>query len=78
MCKEIPTGGIINTLCTLPLALLIFSYLSIGPCDFVDDVCEDNILVVCVAAHLLPLRVLSQTNIIAEEGMADTGRGLVG
>ena len=48
-------------------------YLSIGPCDFVDDVCEDNILVVCVSAHLLPLGILSQTNIISEEGVADAG-----
>ena len=53
-------------------------YLAIGPCDFVDDVCKDNILVVCVAAHFLPLRVLSQSNIVAEEGVADTGGGLVG
>ena len=48
-------------------------YLAIGPCDFVDDVCKDNILVVCVSAHLLPLGILSQTNIISEERVADAG-----
>ena len=48
-----------------------YFYLAIGPCDFVDDVCKDNILVVSVSAHLLPLRILSQTNIISEEGVAD-------
>ena len=50
-------------------------YLSTGPCDFVDDVCEDNILVVCVAAHFLPLGILSQANIISKEGVADATVG---
>ena len=56
--------------------LFIF-YLAVGPCDFVDDVGKDHILVVCVAAHLFPLRILTQANVISKEGVADTERGLV-
>ena len=35
------------------------SYLSSCSCNFVDDVSEDNILIIGVAAHLPPLRILS-------------------
>ena len=55
--------------------LFIF-YLAVGPCDFVDDVGKDHILVVCVAAHLFPLRILTQANVISKEGVADTERGV--
>ena len=53
-----------------------FFYLAVGPCDFVDDVGKDHILVVCVAAHLFPLRILTQANVISKEGVADTERGV--
>ena len=52
--------------------------LSVGPGDLVDDVGEHDVLVVGVAAHLLPLRVLPQADVVAEEGVADAGQGLVG
>ena len=55
--------------------LFIF-YLAVGPCDFVDDVGKDHILVVCVATHLFPLRILTQANVISKEGVADTERGV--
>ena len=51
-------------------------YLAVGPCDFVDDVGKDHILVVCVATHLFPLRILTQANVISKEGVADTERGV--
>ena len=51
-------------------------YLAVGPCDFVDDVGKDHILVVCVATHLFPLRILTQPNVISKEGVADTERGV--
>ena len=54
----------------------LFFYLAVGPCDFVDDVGKDHILVVCVATHLFPLRILTQPNVISKEGVADTERGV--
>ena len=47
--------------------------LSVGPGDLVDDVGEDDVLVVGVGAHLLPLRVLPQADVVTKEGVADAG-----
>ncbi len=51
------------------------AHLPTGSGDLVDDVHEDDILVVGVRAHLLPLRVLAEADIVAEEGMADAEVG---
>ena len=51
--------------------MLILYYLSISPCDFVDDVGKHDILVVCVGAQFLPLRVLAESNVVSEKWVAD-------
>ena len=57
---------------------LILYYLSISPGDFVDDVGKHDILVVCVGAQFLPLRVLAESNVVSEKWVADAVGGLVG
>ena len=51
--------------------MLILYYLSISPGDFVDDVGKHDILVVCVGAQFLPLRVLAESNVVSEKWVAD-------
>jgi len=54
-------------------------HLAAGPRDFVDDVSKDDILVIRLWADALPLRILSQADIVPQEGVADTAnKGLVG
>ena len=55
--------------------MLILYYLSISPGDFVDDVGKHDILVVCVRAQFLPLRVLAESNVVSEKRVADAVGG---
>ena len=48
------------------------SNLSSSSCYFVNDVGEDNVLVISIRTHFLPLRILSESDIVAKEGVADT------
>ena len=48
------------------------SNLSSSSCYFVNDVGEDNVLVISIRTHFLPLRILSESDIVAEEGVTDT------
>ena len=52
-------------------------YLSACPGYFVNDVSEDDILIICVAAHFLPLWVLPQSDIVTQERVANAGKVLV-
>ena len=47
-------------------------YLSVCPSYFVNNVREDDILVVRLAADLLPLGVLAQPHVVPQERMANT------
>ena len=49
-------------------------YLSPRSSNLVDDVSKDNILIIRVTAHLLPLRILSQPDIITKKRMANAVR----
>jgi hypothetical protein len=49
------------------------THLPARPRDLVDYVGKDNVLIVSVATHLLPLWVLPQPHIITKEGVADAG-----
>lgn len=44
-------------------------HLSTRSRNLIDDVGEHNILIVVLHANLLPLNVLSQSNVVAEERM---------
>ena len=52
-------------------------YLSSGSCYFVNDVGEDNVLVISIRTHFLPLGILSESHIVAKKGVADTGKKMV-
>ena len=47
-------------------------YLSVCPRYFVNNVREDDILVVRLAADLLPLGVLAQPHVVPQERMTNT------
>lgn len=48
------------------------SYLSIGPRDFVYDICEDDILIISFNTHPFPLHVVSHSYIVTHKGMCHT------
>ena len=50
----------------------VWFYLSSSSCYFVNDVGEDNVLVISIRTHFLPLRILSESDIVSEEGVTDT------
>ena len=47
-------------------------YLSASSGYFVNNISKHNILIICVTAHLFPLRVLAKANIISKKWMTNT------
>ena len=52
-------------------------YLSSSSCYFVNDVCEDDVLIVSIRTHFLPLWILSESDIVAKERVTNTEKKMV-
>ena len=50
------------------------THFSSWSCNFVNDVCEDDVLIVRLDANLFPLRVLPQPDVVAEKRMTNAAQ----
>lgn len=55
----------------------VWFYLSSSSCYLVNDVCEDDVLIVSIRTHFLPLWILSESDIVAKKRVTNTVKKMV-